>query len=258
MNKLFIFDFDGTLSWLRAGWPKIMTQLLSEYLPILQNETEEYRNRLIGDITFGLSGQATMIQMQHFVRLANLRKQIVPSASILYQDYLFRLNAIVDNRKKMIRNHDKSPLDFLIQGSIEFLTWLENKESVCAIVSGTEQDLVREEAQLLGISRFFGERIYGCTGDPLMYKKASIFSQLMKDTGVSGKNVIALGDGPVEIKECKRLGGYAVAICSDEEQIHSKTCDPIKQTQLLAAGADTAIPNFTDGIKFLDCLDETL
>ena len=81
MNKLFIFDFDGTLSWLRAGWPKIMTQLLSEYLPILQNETEEYRNRLIEDITFGLSGQATMIQMQHFVRLANLRKQIVPSAS---------------------------------------------------------------------------------------------------------------------------------------------------------------------------------
>ena len=56
-----------------------MTQLLSEYLPILQNETEEYRNRLIGDITFGLSGQATMVQMQHFVRLANLRKQIVPS-----------------------------------------------------------------------------------------------------------------------------------------------------------------------------------
>ena len=81
MNKLFIFDFDGTLSWLRAGWPKIMTHLLSEYLPLLQNETEEHRNRLIEDITFGLSGQATMIQMQHFVRLANLPKQIVPSAS---------------------------------------------------------------------------------------------------------------------------------------------------------------------------------
>tara|TARA_B100000579_G_scaffold408958_1_gene397543 strand:+ start:31 stop:789 length:759 start_codon:yes stop_codon:yes gene_type:complete len=252
MNKLFIFDFDGTLSWLRAGWPKIMTQLLSKYLPILQNETEEYRNKIIGDITFGLSGQATMVQMQHFVRLANLRKQIVPPASILYQDYLFRLNAIVDNRKKLIRNHDKSPLDFLIPGSIEFLTWLENKESVCAIVSGTEQDLVREEAQLLGISRFFGERIYGCTGDPLKYKKALIFSQLIRDTGASGNNIIAFGDGPTEIKECKRLGGYAVAICSDEEQVQSKTCDPIKRTQLLAAGADTAIPNFIHAKNIFD------
>ena len=252
MNKLFLFDFDGTLSWLRAGWPKIMTQLLSEHLPTLQDETKQDRNKILENIAFGLSGHATMIQMQHFVKLAKHRKQIVPPASILYQDYLFRLNAVVEKRKKLIRNHDKSPVDFVILGSIEFLTWLKNKGRVCAIVSGTEQDLVQEEAQLLGISRFFGERIYGCTGDPLKYKKSSIFSQLMKDTGASGNNVIAFGDGPTEIKECKRLGGYAVALCSDEQQIQSKTCDPIKQAQLLAAGADTAIPNFIHAKNIFD------
>ena len=29
-----VFDFDGTLSWLRHGWPEMMVQLLEEYLPV--------------------------------------------------------------------------------------------------------------------------------------------------------------------------------------------------------------------------------
>ncbi|MEE3232613.1 MAG: HAD family hydrolase [Candidatus Latescibacterota bacterium] len=252
MNKLFLFDFDGTLSWLRSGWPELMTSLLSSHLPLLQDETPEARNKTLDGISFGLSGQATMVQMQHFVKLAELREQTVPSADILYRDYAFQLNKVVNDRISSIQNHEKNPTDFIIPGSLEFLTWLKSNGETCAIVSGTEEKHVRKEAKLLGLTSFFGDRIYGCKGDPFKYNKASIFSRLMEETNVSGNDMVAFGDGPVEIIECKRLGGYAVAICTNEHQLKTTNCNPKKRAQLLAAGADVAIPDFLEAMNLFD------
>ena len=35
-----IFDFDGTVSWLRHGWPEIMRELFREYLTPGPGETD--------------------------------------------------------------------------------------------------------------------------------------------------------------------------------------------------------------------------
>ena len=103
MNKLCLFDFDGTLSWLRSGWPELMTRLLSSHLPLLQDEPPEARNKALDGVSFGLSGQATMVQMQQFVKLAELREQKVPSADMLYRDYAFQLNKVVNDRMRKVQ-----------------------------------------------------------------------------------------------------------------------------------------------------------
>ena len=38
-----LFDFDGTLSLLREGWPEVMVPMFAESLPARPNETESAR-----------------------------------------------------------------------------------------------------------------------------------------------------------------------------------------------------------------------
>ena len=38
-----LFDFDGTLSLIRQGWPEVMVSMFTEVLPALPGETEADR-----------------------------------------------------------------------------------------------------------------------------------------------------------------------------------------------------------------------
>ena len=56
--------------------------------------------------------------------------------------------------------------------------------------------------------------------------------------------MLVFGDGIVEIELCKKVGGYAVAVASDE--IQKTSIDRWKRQRLLEAGADLVIPHFLD------------
>ena len=45
-----IFDFDGTLSWLRSGWPDVMARLFAEHLPEQLRNSPAVLNELRRDI----------------------------------------------------------------------------------------------------------------------------------------------------------------------------------------------------------------
>jgi hypothetical protein len=66
--------------------------------------------------------------------------------------------------------------------------------------------------------------------------------------------VLSFGDGPVEIECTKKLGGIAIAICSDETENGSGRMDPTKHSQLLQAGADAALPDFRDAPALMQYL----
>ena len=44
-----VFDFDGTLSWLRHGWPEIMLRLFREHLPRRAGESRRGPPRAVPD-----------------------------------------------------------------------------------------------------------------------------------------------------------------------------------------------------------------
>ena len=58
-----LFDFDGTLSLIRQGWPEIMTPMFAEMLPPLPGETLEARLQLCNDDIMRLNGKQTIYQM---------------------------------------------------------------------------------------------------------------------------------------------------------------------------------------------------
>jgi len=65
----------------------------------------------------------------------------------------------------------------------------------------------------------------------------------MDEHGLEGPELLVCGDGPVEIRECRKRGGLALAVASDEVRRHG--IDLEKRARLVKAGADIVAPDFS-------------
>ncbi len=249
-----VFDFDGTLSWLRHGWPTIMMSLFHQHLPILPNETEQAVDDLLHGITLGMNGKPTIMQMIRFAEISRERGGKPPEPEALRREYQDRLDTEIAARSQLIHKGRSSQDDFVVFGARPFIEKLLSEGMTLVILSGTIEHRVKEEAQLLDLAKYFGKHIYGSTPDPFQFSKLQVFERLMKEEGITGEHLLSFGDGGVEILHTKELGGLAVAVCSDEDQNGSGALDPFKRKQLLPAGADVAIPDFRDASALFDYL----
>ena len=65
MNQIHaLFDWDGTLSFIRAGWGEVMLKQWMEFLPALPSETEQTRTDLAHNEIWALNGRPSIHQMQ--------------------------------------------------------------------------------------------------------------------------------------------------------------------------------------------------
>jgi phosphoglycolate phosphatase len=252
--RLVVFDFDGTLSWVRHGWPGIMRTLFAERLPPRAGDTAAQVQRVFDDIIFGLNGKPTFLQMIRFAEVVRERGGPAYEAEELRRAYQDRLDQAIAERAARIRARSVADDTYVVHGARRLLDQLRADGVRMAVVSSTVEERVREEADLLDLTRYFDNRIHGCVGDPTTYTKRSVFERLLREDGITGNQVLAFGDGPVEIVETKRLGGVAVAVCSDEEHNGSGINDVVKHRQLLEAGADHAIPDFRNAIALVERL----
>ena len=60
--------------------------------------------------------------------------------------------------------------------------------------------------------------------------------------------------GMFEIENTKQVGGFAVAVASDEANNGSGRVDEWKRARLLGVGADAVIPDFRDAVGLVDAL----
>ena len=58
-----LFDFDGTLSLIRQGWPEVMVPMFVEMLPRQAGESEDDARRLVFEDIMRLNGKQTIYQM---------------------------------------------------------------------------------------------------------------------------------------------------------------------------------------------------
>ena len=249
-----LFDFDGTLSLIRQGWPEVMVPLFAEWLPPLPGETEEDRRRLAFEDIMRLNGKQTIYQM---IQLAERIRQRggTPRDPLWYKhEYLRRLEAHIAHRKKALRQGQTPPDTYLLHGARSFLEHLVRRGFTLYLASGTDEPFVREEAQLLDIDRYFGPRIYGARDDYRSFSKQRVIERILQENRITGAQLLAFGDGYVEIENTKAVGGLAVAVASDEAHNGSGRFDPWKRERLLGVGADVVIPDYRDGITLLQCL----
>lgn len=247
-----LFDFDGTLSLIREGWPEVMVPMFVEMLPPLPGEPESARRQLCLDDIMRLNGKQTIYQMIQLAERVRERGG-TPREPLWYKhEYLRRLDERIATRKEGIRSGSAGADQWLLHGTRGLLETLQRRGCALYLASGTDEVFVKEEAALLDVARYFGRHIYGAQDDYKSFSKKLVIERILRENGIEGARLLSFGDGYVEIQNTKEAGGLAVAVASDEANNGSGRIDEWKRQRLLGVGADVVIADYRDAEALLD------
>ena len=256
-----VFDHDGTISILREGWesvmePVMMDAILGDKRPTLSDDFIENTRKHVLEFIDKTTGIQTILQMEGLVDMVR-EYAIVPENQILdkfgYKEiYNNALLVMVKDRVKKLKNGDASVADYTVSGAVEFLHKLSEKGITLYLASGTDQDDLIAEATLLGYADLFNGGVSGSVGDVSKFSKKKVIRKIMEKNNLHGHELVTFGDGPVEIKECRRVEGIAVGIASDETK--GEGLNPEKRTRLIRSGAHYVIPDFSQAEALIDVL----
>ncbi|MEO6036192.1 MAG: HAD family hydrolase [Verrucomicrobiota bacterium] len=249
-----LFDFDGTLSLIRQGWPEVMIPMFMEMLPRRTGESDDEVRTLMTDDIMGLNGKQTIYQM---IQLAERIKERggQPRDPLWYKhEYLRRLNELIRSRTEGLSAGTILPVEWLVHGSRALLENLRGRNLAIYLASGTDEVFVKQEAELLGLTEFFGKHIYGAQDDYKQFSKKMVIERILRENSISGEQLLSFGDGYVEIQNTKEAGGLAVAVATDEAHNGSGRVDEWKRQRLLGVGADVVIPDYRDSTPLLEAI----
>jgi phosphoglycolate phosphatase len=249
-----LFDFDGTLSLIRQGWPEVMVPMFVEVLPRRPDESDEALREMVLDDIMRLNGKQTIYQM---IQLADRIRERggEPNEPLWYKhEYLRRLERHIGARTAGLADSTIAPDDLLVHGARALLEHLHGRGLALYLASGTDEYAVKREAELLDVTRYFDGHIYGAVDDYKTFSKKIVIERILREHGITGEQLLAFGDGYVEIENTKQAGGLAVAVASDEAHNGSGRVDQWKRRRLLDVGADAVIPDFRDAISLVDYL----
>jgi len=247
-----LFDFDGTLSLIREGWPQVMVPMFVEMLPALPGESVETRQQLCFEDIMRLNGKQTIYQM---IQLADRIRERggTPQEPLWYKhEYLNRLQARIQGRTAALQSKARQPDDFLVWGTRQLLDRLLTRNVTLYLASGTDEIFVKQEAELLGLTAYFGRHIYGAQDDYKQFSKKMVIEKILRENQIPGNQLLSFGDGFVEIQNTKEAGGLAVAVASDEAHNGSGRLDEWKRNRLRGVGADVVIPDYRDAAPLLE------
>ena len=249
-----LFDFDGTISLIRQGWPEVMVPMFAEVVPPVPGETEEARRKLCFEDIMRLNGKQTIYQM---IQLAERIRERggTPREPLEYKhEYLRRLDERIRDRTSGLKSGKVKPDDFLVYHTRALLESLKRRGLPMYLASGTDEVFVKQEAELLDVTRYFGKHIYGAQDDYKQFSKKMVIERILRENNIAGAQLLSFGDGYVEIENTKDVGGLAVAVASDEANNGSGRFDEWKHQRLLGVGADVVIPDFRDAEALLNCV----
>jgi phosphoglycolate phosphatase-like HAD superfamily hydrolase len=248
-----LFDFDGTLSLIREGWPQVMIPMMTEVLRATgTSESDAELTSAVEDFVMRLNGRQTIYQM---IQLADevRRRGGQPRDPLHYKHcYHERLMTRIQGRLDALAAGTASAAEWTVPNSHAFLDDLCRRGLTLYLASGTDIHFVRREAELLRLTPFFGERIYGAVDDYQNFSKKMVIERIISEHGLRGEELLGFGDGFVEIEEIKRAGGVAVAVASDE--VRRRGINAWKRERLLRAGADIVIPEYRQRQRLLSFL----
>ena len=249
-----LFDFDGTLSLIRQGWPEVMVPMFTEVLPALPGETDADRGRLAFEDIMRLNGKQTIYQMMQLAERIRERGGEAKEPLWYKHEYLRRLDLRIKDRIDGLRQGTIPADDLLVHGARRLLENLKDRGLPVYLASGTDEIFVKQEAELLGLTPYFGRRIYGAQDDYKTFSKKMVIERIIRENGIRGEQLLSFGDGYVEIENTKEAGGLAVAVASDEANNGSGRMDEWKRERLSGVGADVVIPDFRDAAPLLELI----
>jgi len=252
--KAVVFDFDGTISVIRSGWIDVMAPLMVEILLDLKSgETEERLLQMIREMIWRTTGKETIYQMMDFAALVAERGGTPLDPREYKKMYLDRLWVKIVDRIEDLKQGRVAPEQHMVPGARQLLEALKEHGGLkMYLASGTDEIYMREEARLLGVTKFFDGGVYGAQDDLKSFSKKILIQRIISTTGVMGQEIVGFGDGYVEIEEVKLVGGVTVGVASREPDCQE--VDPWKRERLIGVGADYIVPNFLQHAELVETL----
>ena len=148
-----VFDFDGTLSKLRAGWEMVMQPMMCELIP---GEESEVR-ALVDDYIDNSTGIQTILQMRWLAETVAARGGNALDPWDYKAEYLRRLMVDVEKRKQAVIRGEVDPDIYKVFECEKFLAGLKAQGVKIIAASGTDEKDVKIEAQILGFDKYFDD-----------------------------------------------------------------------------------------------------
>lgn len=241
--RIAVFDFDGTISLIRAGWVEIMVPMMLEVLRALNTgESDADLRGAVEPSVWRLTGKDTLYQMIALAEQVTLRGGTPLDPRVYKEQFLQRLFAVSGLRKQELRDHTCPTDHYLVPGTRAMLEDLRARGLRLYLASGTDDAHLKEEADLLDVTQYFDGGVYGALPDPEAFSKRMLMEQIIRLPGMHPYYVMGFGDGPVEIEEYKRAGGVAIGLATDEPECRETS--QWKRHNLIEVGADYIIPNY--------------
>ena len=238
-----VFDFDGTLSGLRAGWENVMGPLMCRLIPGEPEEVRALVSRYIDEST----GIQTIHQMRWLAGEIERRGGHAEDPWAYKDEYNRLLMREVRRRREAVESGTEPAGTYRIPGGIEFLTALRERGVPLYAASGTDTEDVRAEAKVLGLDGFFAE-IRGAERGTDRCSKEAVLRDLVRP----GIRLLVVGDGKVEIALGREAGALTLGIASQD----MPGCAPSgynmqKYRRLKSAGAHAVAADFTEWREIL-------
>jgi phosphoglycolate phosphatase-like HAD superfamily hydrolase len=254
--RAVLFDFDGTLSLIRRNWQQVMIPMMVDAL--VATGTSESREKLadhVEEFVMRLNGKQTIYQMAHLADEVRRRGAVGHEPLEYKRQYHDLLWKQIKHRVEGLKAGTLVPDDLTVPEARPLLRRLHAAGLTLYLASGTDLVYVEDELRALRLENFFGPRVYGALDDHKAFSKAMTIERIIAETGVAGDELLAFGDGFVEIEETRRAGGVAVGVASDEDA--RAGVNAWKRNRLLQAGADMIIGDYRCQDELLELLGIT-
>ncbi len=251
--RIALFDFDGTISLIRSGWERVMIPMMVEILARLgTGESERELEATVADYVARLTGKQTIYQMIELAEQVR-RRGGQPREPLEYKRmYHDRLWEHIRGRVEALRNGELAAESMRVPGVRRLLEQLRARGLRLYLASGTDEMYTLEEARLLGVADFFDGGIRGALDDYKSFSKRILIRSMIDEQDLQPGELLAFGDGYVEIENAKEAGGIAVAVATDEPEC--RAVNEWKRKRLVEAGADMVIPNLLESDRLLGYL----
>ncbi len=250
-----LFDFDGTISLIRSGWEQVMVPMMVEALLELRTgESEPELRQTVSEYVARLTGKQTIYQMIELAEQVQ-RRGGAPRQPLEYKRmYHDRLWRHIRHRVEALRCGEIGPEQMMVPGAGQLLEALRARRLRLYLASGTDEIYTIDEARLLGVARFFDGGIRGALDDYRRFSKHLLIQQMISELALAPGEVLAFGDGYVEIENTRQAGGIAVGVATDEPEC--RRVNEWKRQRLVEAGAQLVIPNFLEAERLVQYLFE--
>ena len=249
-----LFDFDGTISLIRQGWPEVMVPMFVEAIPRVAGESAADVERMVLDDIMRLNGKQTIYQM---IQLAGRIEERGGSRSS-------RSGTSTNTSAGSTPTSAPGPPGWPgarspprpCSSTASARCSNTSRGSACGSTwpAGPTSPPSGGRPTCSTSPKYFGPNIHGAQDDYKSFSKKMVIDRILAEHGITGRRLLSFGDGYVEIENTRQVGGLAVAVASDEANNGSGRVDEWKRRRLLGVGADVVIPDYRDAVPFVDYL----